>query len=133
MALADIVQLVGLAVALIIGFWNMRNSASVSVPQNMLNLNTAISLANKRALEAETLTDELSKEFHLYKKESSTIIEALNKQIELLTSAMAYRYRMIFDIVGELGKDVTITNAEIHPIEDRRKEDRPVEVDRRVV
>jgi hypothetical protein len=131
MNIPDIVQILGVIVALIVGFWNMKNTSSLTVPQNMLNLNTAIGLANKRALEAETVTDNLRDEFHQFKKDSAVIVETLERQIDLLTSAMACRYRIVFDIIGELGKEVRISNAEIYPMEERRVEDKPVEKERR--
>jgi hypothetical protein len=131
MNIPDIVQILGVIVALIVGFWNMKNTSSLTVPQNMLNLNTAIGLANKRALEAETVTDNLREELHQFKKDSAVIVETLERQIDLLTSAMACRYRIVFDIIGELGKEVRISNAEIYPMEERRVEDKPVEKERR--
>jgi hypothetical protein len=118
MNLADIVQLGGLVVALVVGFWNMRNNASLSVPVNMRNMNEAIKLANDRALDAEKRA--------LAAEEAVSLLE---KRTKLLESTMAYR--LTFDVI--LGHDPKVERVEIQHFPERRKKDNDVIIERRRV
>ena len=114
MSTAEIVQLLGVAIALIIGIWNMKynnkraNSQGVlETGQSLLALNQSVELANKRALLAE---------------EKTNVAEAraddLERRIGVLEDRLSYR--LVFDVV--LGDDPKVEHVQISHYPERRKE-----------
>jgi len=81
----DYIQIGGLIVALLIGFWNMRHNLIASVPTNMVGLNTAIKLANDRAFEAEKRLDEAGRK-----------IQTLEDRLDAYESNLSYH--ITFDV-----------------------------------
>jgi hypothetical protein len=112
---ADILQLIGLITALLIGIWNMSNSktrakslGTLESGQYLESVNRSIELANNRALAAEERAARAEK-----------VSEDLEKRIESLEDLLSYR--LTFDVT--LGTNPSVQNVEIKHFTDRREND----------